>query len=948
MNPNGGVSCPHQLSGMSYTKASNLDKDNCFDDNEGLQIDNSVESDYNETSDLVAKGVIVGHVRLTWQNVLSFSFFTLSTLSSVLFTFVPFVLFTYSILYQLTERWFFSLPLSLLRLVGLFCNFFALSRARSLVDIRASGCPREKQECAPSIAIYQVMFWALLSCSLHGLLAPSLFLTFRDSFFYEVDGTLAIEWQDLEQTFFIATAWSCFAAFVDFNVALLGLILLICRGASHRCWSQSLLVREYYFELIASEKIHRTYKTLVSTSLFFTIVPFILGSISSYTYLGSHEPPVGSNIGPYCDPLDTTECLFPFPSSFFTREDNSTATKRRVDISAEALSTMYKGGPVLPSFLNDLDGFSTIGPILFYLKGMRESNGRGLDNCSLIGPEEIHMSTSSSSLTLLVDVNEGILVHHFAEIDSMDAKQPSIILQPAGPLRHNSTYAVVLLNAVGVDGRLLPASSGFRELMGNVSSSNPLYTRSSYFKMSLLPALFQAAPWLGADMIEKLQILFDFHTVSAESQLGVARKARDKALRQVSAKKWGGWGDHNVRVIKTVDGQCERQGENIARVVHAELDVPWYLQLSRPRHRASSFNLDTLLAGTGEPDRVMPVKFIVLVPCSLVYKANPTELTSVVDFGHGFLYSREELLDNKFLHRMANENGYVFVASNWRGMSDLDVPVVLKTFIAEPNLFKAARDNMIQGFADKAVIQHFCRNGLLQMDFMKFHYGKQIKLKAGTIRPNFIFYGISQGGILGAGYSSLVGPNLIDRSILVSPGTPFALLMSRSDIFPFYKEALLLHLYTLRHVRVVISLMQMAWDSVEVSGVLAPPITELHPQTLIQSGLGDSTVTTYGAEILSRAFNSTMFSSGPRSVFGLPTIAENLSPGDTESVLTELLYRKEYESLPLGNSGVKPNNVHWCTQIDRALQAQIVEFISSGRVIDPCIDDKCIRLNATC
>lgn len=40
------------------------------------------------------------------------------------------------------------------------------------------------------------------------------------------------------------------------------------------------------------------------------------------------------------------------------------------------------------------------------------------------------------------------------------------------------------------------------------------------------------------------------------------------------------------------------------------------------------------------------------------------------------------------------------------------------------------------------------------------------------VNPSSSFYGISQGGILGAGYTALSGPTkLIDRSVLGVPGT---------------------------------------------------------------------------------------------------------------------------------------------------------------------------------
>ena len=185
------------------------------------------------------------------------------------------------------------------------------------------------------------------------------------------------------------------------------------------------------------------------------------------------------------------------------------------------------------------------------------------------------------------------------------------------------------------------------------------------------------------------------------------------------------------------------------------------------------------------------------------------------------------------------------VASDWRGMSVFDLPVVAKALASNPNLMRAVGDNIIQGYANKAAIQHFCRHKL--MELLDITLGEYV-VRLHNDEINHVFYGISQGGILGGGYSALLGASdLLDGSVLVSPGSPFALLMSRSTIFPLYHYLMLLNLHHSRFVRIAISMMQMVYDSVEVTGILATPLEQKYPKTLIQTGLGDTIVTTYGA-----------------------------------------------------------------------------------------------------
>jgi hypothetical protein len=304
---------------------------------------------------------------------------------------------------------------------------------------------------------------------------------------------------------------------------------------------------------------------------------------------------------------------------------------------------------------------------------------------------------------------------------------------------------------------------------------------------------------------------------------------------------------------------------------------------------------------------------------------------------------------------MANDNGYILIAMDWRGMSAFDLPIVIKTLIGTPGLFQAVRDNLIQGYANKLAFQHFARHGML--DWLRFEGSVIPTLDQKP--PASVFYGISQGGILGAGYMALAGPTkLIDRGILGVPGTPFALVMTRSLDFVGYDKLMLLNFYDNRKVRILLSLVQMAWDSAEASGLLAQPLSEPIPRALLQAGLGDSVVPTSAAESLTRAMGGSTFQDISRDIFGVPTeeAAVEVVAGESSSsswqgphvTLTELLFEKEYSSLPMDDKAPPHNNVHNCVRLDQAMIRQLEEFANTGRVIDPCIGDQCRRLSADC
>ncbi len=200
-------------------------------------------------------------------------------------------------------------------------------------------------------------------------------------------------------------------------------------------------------------------------------------------------------------------------------------------------------------------------------------------------------------------------------------------------------------------------------------------------------------------------------------------------------------------------------------------------------------------------------------------------------------------------YSIADKEGFVYISSNWRGMSIMDLGIIIRAFVSSPNLAKPIRDNIIQGYGNKAVLQHYIKHELLDMEWMtSFDDDKPISSLVTKDAPlRHIFHGISQGGILGSAYTSLISQTgMIDGAILTSPGTPFSLIMSRSVIFPAYQRLLRMSLYHNRHVRIFISFLQMGvYDSVEVGGLLEAGQPTVN--TLIQMGLGDATVTSLSA-----------------------------------------------------------------------------------------------------
>lgn len=296
------------------------------------------------------------------------------------------------------------------------------------------------------------------------------------------------------------------------------------------------------------------------------------------------------------------------------------------------------------------------------------------------------------------------------------------------------------------------------------------------------------------------------------------------------------------------------------------------------------------------------------------------------------------------------------MAMDWRGMSSFDVPVMMKSLLADPNLIQATRDNIMQGYICRLTLQHFARNGLLAQNWLAFSDdGTSYVIPThGSEHPTSVFYGSSQGGILGAAYTALLGPTgFIERGILGTPAVALSLVMYQSNSFRLYDALLMQNFYNNRHIRIVLSVLQLAWDPVTPSNFLAPPIAEVFPPMLLQSGLGDPVIPTIATEALARAYNASVLPHSPRgSIFGITKAPlSNTSVPSPHVTWTELLYESEYQMTPLDNHNTKPNRanlIHECLRQDCAFIHQMSEFIRTGQALDPCMHDGCLRSNISC
>eukprot|EP00727_Mastigamoeba_balamuthi_P010329 m51a1_g5919 putative protein kinase domain containing protein (1564) ;mRNA; f:47322-56625 len=133
-----------------------------------------------------------------------------------------------------------------------------------------------------------------------------------------------------------------------------------------------------------------------------------------------------------CEGLCDT-CALPWPSSRFV-------TNGAVRVPEKALRGLRDGTRMPTRAINEHDGFSVTGPILFELRAGRLAFDRSGTHTTL--PLLVPNRVFEPNCTLVVDADTNEVVPHWAEIDR-DADD-LVVIQPAVPLRHAPGYTAIL------------------------------------------------------------------------------------------------------------------------------------------------------------------------------------------------------------------------------------------------------------------------------------------------------------------------------------------------------------------------------------------------------------------------------------------------------------------------------------------------------------------------
>jgi hypothetical protein len=609
------------------------------------------------------------------------------------------------------------------------------------------------------------------------------------------------------------------------------------------------------------------------------------------------------------DPLDLPEgcqpllgghhCSLPYPSNHFLVADPDTETGFRLGptgmVSNQGLDADVHSAVVA-------DGFSHIPSIVAVLPDAVAATGL----THLLG--DLSDSVAPGSRTIVV-AEDGTLIPHYVDLDprSFDPERQAIIIHPAVGLEWGATYVVALRGVERPDGEIAAPAEGFRRLRDRESDPalDPLEAR---YEEAIFP-LLEEAGWAR----DEIQLAWDFTVGSRAASVGDMLRVRELTLA---------WLEENAPVV-TVDEVIDDPQEDVWRLVHGTVTGPLFLASDEPGallHRDGDGQV--ALNGTATFD------FTAQVSASLGTTPGPG---MAVLYGHGFFGDRGEL-EGGSARAIGDDLRAVLFGIDWAGMSQDDLPEVLRDLAGEPAHTVDFSDRVHQGMANWIAFAAAVRGPLGEAPELRRGGG------AALYDPAPLgFLGISQGHILG-GTMTALNPH-IDRIALEVGGAGFTHMMFRArpfDAFLLIIDGLLDD--PIDHQLFAASL-QIAFDRFDPASYAEPLTDEPLPGTpadrgpLIQMGIGDASVPNLGTLLHARLLGARYTAPSPLEPFGLE------AAGEASAAPTLTIWDLGVDPADVYQQAMPPvadNPVHEGVRVEATSIEQLRRFFTDGVIEHPC------------
>lgn len=611
-----------------------------------------------------------------------------------------------------------------------------------------------------------------------------------------------------------------------------------------------------------------------------------------------------------CNPIAAEhDCLLPYPSDVFVTEDAKTPSGRRVAIEEPAWLVTKQGVAVDPHALYPEDGFSPGSQILV-------SFGQAIDDGPLVGAfDDPAASLDDDNLTVLLRADTGERVLHMAELDPRpaDPAERALLIRPLVRLEEETRYVVALRGLRDPTGEPVPAPAGFAGLRDGSLGHPRLEALAPHYEDEIFAPLAQAG--VARD---ELQLAWDFTVRSRQNMVGDMLDVRAGTMAAIADTP------PTVTLVSVEDDVDELT----ARRIEATVTVPAWIEADEPNARL-------LRDGDGAvtTDGTFEVPFAIWIPNSVANRAPTDPPARLVQFGHGFFGSRDEV-DN-FVVQLADEKGFVVIAADWWGMSNRDRIPIADALVSNTAEGLAFTDRVHQAMANQIVLAA-ARDTIAALPEVA-ELGPMPTFASDPL----YFYGISMGHILGSTYAAL-SPE-IERAAVCVGGANLSLMMFRAGPFIAFLAILGGTIQNDLDLQKFAVLVQPTFDRIDPF-TYAPLHFDDPPEgsaasrrLLMQIGMGDIAVPNLASHVHARSLGLPTLDPAPRPIPGIETAS---FPHDGSAIVE---FDFGIDPLP-GEEAVpstEDNGVHEGVRRLEAAKEQLSRFFMPDGMIEQTCDGVC-------
>jgi hypothetical protein len=640
-----------------------------------------------------------------------------------------------------------------------------------------------------------------------------------------------------------------------------------------------------------------------------------------------------------CNPLAvTSECLLPYPNDLMTKADPTTVTGLRIALPANSLTVPATSMPIDMTPFNRFDGAPTSMPILVHF---------GVDVAAsfLANDTQTASSLLATSPIALIDETTGKRVPFLSEMDANDPADPSrhaLIIRPLAPLAFNTKYAVVLTNALrDTSGKALPVSLGFAALRDKITTSNAML-EGARARFETLFTFLESHGYPRAD----LALAWDYTTVSSQMVTGPITQMRQEVFHATTAKgpplPDGGLPDgaaldagSNVNAdggaqityeIQSVTPSPYQMGAN---VIEGIFTPPNYLRADNTIDYAADGTptLQTAISAPSYP-------FTMIVP-----PIAATQSLALVVFGHGLFGDGRDYLTTSFgstIQPLAQQLGAVVVATNWIGLSDGDLQLIIDDVVPNVNRIGIVTDRLLQALVNNHSLDELALGALGADPAVRLSMAQPL------IDPTRVYYfGVSLGGIEGSSFVST--SRNVTRGVVAVPGASWSNLLARSYDYQQIGQAISLVYPDELVQQEFIALLQARFDPADPVNLATLFQTNPLPDSprartvIIQEAIDDCQVPNLTTEILARAYGINQITPDIVPIFGLTDV----TTPTTEFALSQFLLSSDVAKYVPPTTNVIPtmdNGAHFDLSFKPEALNEVITLFNTGKVVQFCGD----------